>query len=138
LRSFLPDILFAVSERFGVERAMALATAHGGTYIYLPKEASEDHRLAASLGIDLLSFLIERHGSGELLIPLGPTSGLRAQQRFIVGMLRQGFTAEKIAGMAKCHVRTVHLHRAKLRQREATNQLSLFETPDIRPKSKMV
>lgn len=116
-RPWLPALLSAMADAFDLDTALRFARLYGGTYLYLPREASPDHPLAQEFGLPVLRWLlITRHGGPQtrIVVPRGPDENRAMRDAAIAQMTAEGRTASDIARRLKVHVRTVHTTRTRL------------------------
>lgn len=120
----LPPILREIAEVAGVEAAMALVAAHGGTIVYLPHKPGPQHWLVACVG-QKAALAICRHfavsdadgrpvGKFRLKVPLAGTGSTAQARRRLIRELREGATAVAAARRAGLHERTAWRYKAKL------------------------
>lgn len=128
--SALPDlagVLADLAEDVGRTGALALAREFGGTRVYVPESMTEDHRLAALLGVGPASRLSWRFGGETIEIPLGPYSRQGMTTRAIERYLADGkLTHAEIAREVGCTERWVRAVKAGLSEKEDPDQLKLF------------
>jgi len=128
-RSVLPGVLAEIAEAAGVEAAWALARAHGGTTVYIPREAEESHWLTELVGLDAARkickhFRVANTGA-RILIPIARQG---EQRQRLVRALQAGMSATQAAQAAGMHERSAFRARARLRTCEADDdrQKKLF------------
>jgi hypothetical protein len=122
-RLWLPHLLREMADAHGLETALAFARRFGGRYLYLPAQATPEHRVAQAVGIDVLAWLIEHNDRlARIVVPRGPNDD-RAQRLAAVGeMTAKGASADAIAEALSMHVRDVHRARGRLRAEEDAKQ----------------
>lgn len=100
-------------ELLGLPAALRVCEARGGRTVYLPTVLTQGSAVVRELGMETARALFDHYGGGpqDLLIPLGPTSDDRRKAREIRRLLARGYTRAQIAGMVRCHIRTVQRHR---------------------------
>ncbi|WP_424361806.1 helix-turn-helix domain-containing protein [Methylocystis parvus] len=115
----LPNFLREVADVAGVEAALALARAYGGTEVTFPCaetiRAGRGGWLASVVGREK-ALIIARELfpiGGKMLVPMDPMPRLARELR-ISELLSRGESARSIAREVGCHVRTVHRYRARL------------------------
>ena len=122
-RPWLPALLSAMADAFDLDT--------GGTYLYLPREASADHQVAQEFGLPVLRWLlITKHGGPQtrIVVPRGPDEDRAMREAAVAQMTATGLNASQIARQLKVHVRTVHNARARIAAAAmAGRQRSLFE-----------
>lgn len=138
----LPPVLATIATVAGLDAAMTLAEARGGTRIYVPAAVPEGHWLARAIGAEAAARLAAHYritdadGSARgtiIELPLGGV-GLRSDTwRQIVGMIRAGHTNAQITMRLGVSRDTVKRHRAKLRAGIDGTQLSMLELFEATP-----
>ena len=125
---WLPDLLRAMSERFGLATALRFAELFGGRYLHLPKVPEPGHPVARALGeqgVAVLAWLLEHErakasgGEDRIVVPKGPTSRSAVMRARVADLLSERRTVNEIAVETGLHVRDVHRHKARLRDAEA-------------------
>lgn len=114
---WLPPLLAEIAEVAGLDAALALAEARGGSRITIPAYPRPDHWFAQTVGAEAAA-KISKHfrvgNSGAVVeLPVGPSGAQAATRRRIDAMLRQGVSADRIA-------REVRVHRTTVFRRKAT------------------
>ncbi|MBX9700972.1 MAG: hypothetical protein K2X74_16160, partial [Acetobacteraceae bacterium] len=74
-RPWLPALLSAMADRFGLDLALRFAARHGGTYLYLPARADAQHPVAQEFGLAVLQWLLGTKLGGpqtRIVVPRGP------------------------------------------------------------------
>ena len=119
----LPPVLAEIAGVIGRKAALKIAETCGGTRVYIPAKAQDDHWLIEAVGRSLADKLC-RHlsvrGGGILLdIPLGPLGKHHQAQRQrdtkIGRMTDDGKSSRAIAIQLGISQRTVHEARRRLR-----------------------
>ncbi len=123
---WLPHVLYEIEAAFGQAVMLAFAAEFGGGKISIPARPAPEHRIAQAFGLPLLEWLVERWGGTALLVPLGPQSSHGKLVRETRRLLQAGEDAATIRRLVGCHQRTIHRHRAALRDDEARMQGDLF------------
>lgn len=124
--SWLPPLLNEIADVAGVDAALALADARGGSRVTIPAKLKADHWLNEVVGPEAAEKLckhfrvgLERQKGAQLDIPLGPKSPLNSllhtNQRKIDEMLSAGIRPDEIARTLKVHRTTVFRRQALLR-----------------------
>ena len=121
--AWLPGLLAEIA---GLEAALALAEAKGGTRAYFPAFAKPDHWLTQCVGYEAAVKICDHfrvgHASGyRELIPLGPATSLAKRRRMIARLTGEGVSADKIARQLGVHERSVR--RARALKQDATGDL---------------
>ncbi|MBX3506863.1 MAG: hypothetical protein KF895_15390 [Parvibaculum sp.] len=112
--SWLPPQLRELAELIGVEAALALADAVGGTRTYFPKSVGDDHWLLKTLGSEAAAAICNRYGGNYLTLPLGPNRGIAAMRRRRDAALAAGASADEAARQSGYTVRSVYRRKAQL------------------------
>lgn len=111
----LPGLLADIADEFGVDVALRLAEALGGTYQRLHARARVDHPIAQATSIEVLEWLIARSASHERLVIPMAAAARRARRRECVARLASaGHTINEIAIALRIHVREVERIKAAL------------------------
>ena len=118
--SWLPALLAEIAEVAGLEAALKLAEARGGTEIYVPAEAPADHWLTEAVGQQAAAAIC-RHftGSGpgcRLEIPLGPAGSHAQLRRQVDKLIAEGKSEREIALATRYTGRGVRMRKAKARR----------------------
>lgn len=103
----LPGVLREIADAINLATALQIAQAFGGTKIYVPESPIARNRLVAEIGPEAARKVTEIFGSGDLLIPLGPTTDYARKRRQIIKLTEQGYSSFAIARRLSCHHRTV-------------------------------
>lgn len=115
---WLPPLLAEIAEVAGLDAALALASARGGSRITIPARPRADHWFARTVGMEA-AVLISDHfrvgNSGAVLdLPVGPSGAAATTRRRIDEMLRQGVSADRIAREVRVNRRTVFRRKSSL------------------------
>jgi hypothetical protein len=115
--SMLPAIMAEIAEVAGVDAAWALARAHGGTTIYIPREPFEGHWLVELVGEEAAAkickhFRVANTGA-RVLIPIARQGEQRMR---LVKALEAGMSAPQAASVAGMHERSAFRARKKLKK----------------------
>ena len=121
--SWLPPLLNEIADVIGVDAALALADARGGSRVSIPAKANDKHWLVKTLGREAADKLCDHfragYGGSQFDLPLGPKSPLNAllhsNQRKIDEMLDAGVRPDEIARTLKVHRTTVFRRQALVR-----------------------
>lgn len=126
----LPGVLAEIADAAGVEAALAIADARGGTQVYIPPAPDESHWLSVLIGVEAARAVADRLtcGVGGLRVdlPLGP-AGCAARVRFEVDrLLGEGRSERDIALATRYSIRGIRRRRARLGLESDNRQLPLF------------
>ncbi|PHY20796.1 hypothetical protein [Caulobacter sp. BP25] len=125
--SRLPGILGEIADVAGVDAAVKLARARGGTAMKI--SGKPGGALAQIVGDDAALKIAELLGSIEYTIPMANLRGQKARRARARQLLAQNVPSSKVALIVDVHLRTVE--RLKRREREDPEpQLPLFDTPE--------
>lgn len=127
----LPGVLADIAEVAGVEAALAIATARGGTEIYVPPVPGADHWITRLVGADaalaIATLLTCGQGNGmRIELPLGPTGHAARQRAMVDSMIAENRSELEIARATGYTIRTVRRRRARLGRVEDDRQFSLL------------
>lgn len=128
----LPALLAEIAAIAGLDAALAIARAKGGTEVYLPRQPAADHWLVAAVGAEtaakICRELCANQTGTKVLIPLGPTGTLAQARRLAAQLDAAGATAATAALAAGLTERTVRRMRKARRdaRREDQRQGRLF------------
>lgn len=113
-----PELLQRVADACGTGVALSLASAYGGTEIYIPQADSIDeaHPLALTLGLAAARTVAAILSHGKIVIPMGPTSSVRRRRAAMRAMRREGRTNAETARALGIHVRTVEIRHQRDRE----------------------
>ena len=124
----LPETLREIAEVVGLEATNKLVEARGGTKVYFPVAAGDDHWLVECVGREAADKLCSHfcadlpsdaeqslHGA-DIVLPVGFTSSRAKARRRAMDVLLGGGTNSQAARASGLHVRTVELIRAKMRR----------------------
>ena len=118
-RPWLPALLRAMTEEFDLDTALRFAGTFGGEYLYLPREASAEHPVAATFGLPVLRWLMASPFGGtqtRIVVPRGPDQDRAQREAAVAQLTAEGLTASQIARRLKVHVRTVHSARTRIHE----------------------
>lgn len=125
---WLPSLLAEIAQVAGLDAALKLAEARGGTEIYVPAAAPSGHWLADTVGIEAAAAICAHFtGSGpgcRLELPNGPAGSIAQLRRKVDRMISEGKSEREIALACGYTGRGVRLRRAKARA--ALEQEDLF------------
>jgi len=111
----LPGILGEIEEIAGLEVALKIAEAKGGTRAYFPTKVGPDHWLANLIGQEwaqlLCSELVAASAGVAVEVPLGDVGEREKGRRELHRLLDAGWAASDIARHLKIDRRTVRRHK---------------------------
>lgn len=120
--SWLPKILAEIAEIAGLDAALKLAEARGGTEIYIPAEADNDHWLTQTVGrkaADAICRHFEGGGRGSrVVLPLGPSGSAAQIRRKVDRLIADGKSEREIALATGYTGRGVRMRKAIVRDRK--------------------
>lgn len=126
--SWLPELLAEIAEAAGLDAALKLAAARGGSRVRIPARVkSDDHWLVHSVGREAADKICDlyRQGSGSgrwrglyVLVPQGPTGTIAAARQRLARALAEGKSASEAARLAGMTERTAYRSRARSRHRD--------------------
>lgn len=130
----LPGVLARFAEVAGLEAALKIAEARGGTRIYIPGRLPQGHWLVATVGpeaaLKIARDMATNHGGDYVLVPMGPHSSSAQRWRRMRQMFADGHSRREIAAACGVHERTVQMHRNRVaempRVKAQTDQLPLL------------
>lgn len=127
----LPGVLGDIARVAGVEAALAIAEAVGGTNVYIPEKAVLDHWLSRLVGLENARVIVEELtcgiGSTRLDLPNGPRGFAVKKRSEVDGMIRAGKSERDIALATGYTIRGVRMRRAKLALPADSRQGRLFD-----------
>ncbi|MBO6553240.1 MAG: helix-turn-helix domain-containing protein [Roseitalea sp.] len=120
---YLPATLADIATVIGLENAIAIARAKGGTRVWIPTKVSDGHWLARLVGMNAAMALCSYYavdGIGVSLdIPLTTFSSYKRAEaeraKAIRALLDEGKTASEIARIVGVDRRTVFAHKAAIK-----------------------
>ncbi|MEC9342670.1 MAG: helix-turn-helix domain-containing protein [Pseudomonadota bacterium] len=125
--SWLPSVLAEIAEVAGLDAALKMAEARGGTEIYIPAAVGDDHWLTKTVGREAAERICEHFtGSGpgcRLELPLGPAGSAAKIRAKVDRLIAQGKSEREIALATGYSGRGVRLRRANAREREKQGRL---------------
>lgn len=117
--AWLPKVLAEIAEAAGLDAALKLAEARGGTEIYVPGRAGDDHWLVATVGREAADAICRHfatgHGGCLIELPLGPRGSIAKLRARVDRMIAEGASASAIALACGFTERGVRKRRAKAR-----------------------
>lgn len=115
----LTGVLADIARIAGLDAALAVVRARGGTRAYFPRAPGPDHWLSRAVGAETAALicreLLANQTGDEIDIPQGPTGTLRAARRMAAEMDASGASAPVIAVATGLTDRTVRRMRARRR-----------------------
>jgi hypothetical protein len=114
---WLPKLLAEIADVAGVDAALALAEARGGTEIYIPRRASEGHWLTDTVGYDAAAAICAWRPAERIMLPLGPRGSMATVRATVSRMLAEGRSTTDIALACGISSRSVERRRAADRRR---------------------
>lgn len=130
----LPEPLDVIADAAGLDAALKLADAYGGTRVSFPARVSDDHWLSQLVGLEAAKAICKEmaqispggrmRGAGEIVIPRGPANHYaKARARF--NQLREEeLSVRKAARIVQVHEQTGF--RWEKSRKTDNNQLFLF------------
>lgn len=110
---WLPPLLAEIAEVAGLDAALAVAAARGGSRATIPARPRPDHWLTQAVGAEAAQQICDHFRVGNSGAVLEIPVGTQAQkQRRIDEMLREGVSADKIARQLQVHRTTVFRRKA--------------------------
>jgi hypothetical protein len=132
----LPGLLAEIAEVAGLDAAMTLAEAVGGTRVTIPARASADHWLTTTVGpkaaeaicdhFRILSAEGREAGARHVVIPRGPAGCLEKARLRLARELDKGVSAREAARRAGLSERAAFRMRARMKTEENADQGKLF------------
>lgn len=116
--AWLPEIYRVIAEASSLEAALRLAQAHGGTRIYVPKEAGADHWLSELLGAAGAKALCAFRGREYVTLPTNPADGVNGMRRRAERALDEGLSADEAARRSGFSSRAIYARKAKRKNGE--------------------
>ncbi|SOC26925.1 hypothetical protein [Stappia indica] len=134
--SDLPGLLADIADVAGLDAAMTLAEAVGGTRVTIPARVPHDHWLVRTVGrkaaeaicnhFRTLSAEGREAGARHIVIPKGPAGCLDKARRRLAKELHNGASAREAARRAGLSERAAFRMRARMREDENGPQGRLF------------
>lgn len=103
----VPEMRSWLERDLGMNAVWRLTRAFGGRHIHLPRPSRRKSVLDEPLGRDLVAWLYQQYGSGDLLIPMGPCAPKLRDAVHVLHLRREGMSTAQIAKTLQCHVRNV-------------------------------
>ena len=125
--SWLPALLAEIAQVAGLDAALKLAEARGGTEIYIPAQATDGHWLVETVGSEAAAAIcahFEGGGRGTRIeLPLGPVGTFAQVRRKVDRMIAEDKSESEIALACGYTGRGVRMRRAKARAALAQDDL---------------
>lgn len=93
----LPPRLAELAQVIGLPATLRLVEARGGTRIYVPEQATDDHWLVPLIGLPALQQLAATHAREYLELDRAAAALRAARDRHIVAQVQAGASTAKIA-----------------------------------------
>ncbi|PIE13807.1 MAG: hypothetical protein CSA70_03570 [Rhodobacterales bacterium] len=126
--SWLPPLLNEIADVAGLDAALAMADARGGSRISIPARVGANHWLVETVGKDAADKICAHFRTGAdgqmgkvLDLPLRPDLDLAKRRKKIDQMIERGVSADKIAVATRTHRTTVFRRKAKMKTGEIPN-----------------
>ena len=134
MKETLAPLLAEIAEVAGLEAALAIATARGGTIVNIPTGKRKSNWLIDCVGPEAAEKIAAHFTSGhmrlQLDIPLPPTNSYRQFIRQRVALINKALTetnsVQKAALMSGTPRRAIQRHKARMRALKSSNQGDLF------------
>jgi hypothetical protein len=130
----LPEPLDVIADAAGLDAALKLADAYGGTRVSIPARVSDDHWLAQLVGLEAAKAICKEmaqisaggrmRGAGEIVIPRGPANHYAKAKAQFYQHRKEGLSVRKAARMVQVHEQTGF--RWEKSRKADDNQLFLF------------
>jgi hypothetical protein len=116
----LPALLAEIAEVAGLEAALAIAEARGGSRTVFPARAPDGHWMVELIGREATDKLCAHFRSGgggiELDVPMGPVAYYRKARRRLAQLVDEGVPVARAAHQIGLHLRTARRWRSRARQ----------------------
>ena len=129
-RSFegLPELLAEIAEVAGLDAAIRLADARGGSRVHIPGFAPDGHWLVEVVGREAADcicdhFRIKDRCGVELLIPMGGSRHYTRARRRFEDLIGEGHSVAEAARRVGVHLRTARYWRARCNDDGAQGRL---------------
>jgi hypothetical protein len=113
-------VLAEIAEVAGLEAALAIAGECGGTQVYIPRRAADDHWLVEACGRTAADAICRHYagtGGMRLRVPLGPTGSIAQIRARADRMIREGRSTTEVARAVGYTTRGVEKRKARARAR---------------------
>jgi len=118
--AYLPPTLADIAREAGLPAALKLMREKGGTKVFIPKRAPDDHWLVLLVGREAADRLGAYYASGQVFIPVGDRSShrayLRQRRQAVADLVENGSSLNTVALETGMHARSVSRHKARLRE----------------------
>ena len=112
---WLPETLAEIAEVAGLEAALRLARAKGGTEIYIPAKLKPGHWLIEAVGAEAAEALRAHYATGcSIRLPVGPASTLAELRRVADDMIAKGRSNAEVALTVGYSERAIRYRRSQL------------------------
>lgn len=113
---FLPSLLHAIRQEFGLDIAKKFAEVYGGKTMYISKKSNKND-IVDLFGLEMLDFVRQNVGWGIVVIPMGQFSGKFNQQKSKVIKIaaNKNLSVKEAATLACCHERTIRRWRSRIK-----------------------
>lgn len=119
---WLPAKLAEIAQVAGLDAALRLAEARGGTEVYIPAHAPDGHWLVEAVGREAADAICAHYAVGEtqksgwrMELPLGPVGTAAQIRRQVDRMISEGRSEREIALATGYTGRGVRMRKAKAR-----------------------
>jgi hypothetical protein len=139
--SWLPEVLAEIAEIAGLDVALKLAEARGGTEIYIPASAADDHWLVELIGREAADAICgyfafapgdtsrsgrQKHHGIAVMLPVGPAGSITRLRAKADRMIAEKRPTTEIARALGYTTRTVERRKARARRRDDKRQGELL------------
>jgi FixJ family two-component response regulator len=111
----LPEVLAHIAAATDTETALKIASARGGTRVFIPARPTPDHWLTLLVGqaraAAICNALVAAQGGTDVLIPMGPDASQRRRWQRMKDLIDAQLPKRQIARACGVHERTVQAHR---------------------------
>lgn len=119
----MPGVLGEIAELVGLEAALRIAEAKGGTRAFISRRPKPDNWLVLTVGQEIADQIAEHFSTGrsgiEIEFPAGPTASYirqrRARAQRMEALVKEGLSTDRIALEVGLNRRNVNRFKAKLR-----------------------
>lgn len=125
--AWLPLVLAEIADVAGLDAALCLAKARGGTRVYIPSFAPDDHWLVQTVGREAADAIcshftfnvdgVARHGT-KVMIPFGPRGSIAEVRATVDRMIAAGNSIREVALATGITSRSVERRKARIRDRD--------------------
>lgn len=110
------SILEDIAGEIGFGATNALVDWFGGSNLYVPENATENHPICHVIGMSCFARLIRMYGGESVTIPMDMQRDRARTNRLIAALLERGLGTKQIAKIAFMTERQVHYVRVELEQ----------------------